>query len=88
MHSTAIKQLEENNRFESARLFGKKLVVVTDAEKWRGDISMLKSITGQDAIRFEEKHKQAGESFTFEGMVLIAANQNLESTDYRDGALR
>lgn len=87
VHSTTLKQLEEN-RFETAKLLGKKLVVITDAEKWHGDVSMLKSITGQDPIRFEEKHRQAGDLFTYGGMVLIAANADVDSTDYSSGIQR
>lgn len=86
-HSTMLKQLEEN-RFETAKIFGKRLVVITDAEKWHGDVSVLKSITGQDPIRFEEKNKQSGDSFTYGGMVLIAANQHTTSTDYSSGIQR
>ena len=87
IHATALKQLEEN-RFETAKIFNKKLVVITDAEKWHGDVSVLKSITGQDPIRFEEKNKQSGDSFTYGGMVLIAANQHTTSTDYSSGIQR
>lgn len=87
VHSTQLSQLE-NNRFETAALFGKRLVLVTDAEKWRGDVSVLKSITGQDPIRYEQKHIQAGEAFTFNGMVILAGNQHLESTDYSSGIQR
>ena len=87
VHSTSLKQLEEN-RFETAKIFGKKLVVINDAEKWHGDVSMLKSITGEDAVRFEQKHKQAGESFTYRGMVIIAANQHTDSNDYSSGIQR
>lgn len=87
IHSTKIEHLE-NNRFETAKIFNKKLVVVTDAEKWHGDVSVLKSITGQDPIRFEEKNKQSGDSFTFGGMVLILANQHTASNDYSSGIQR
>ena len=87
VHATTLKQLEEN-RFESAKLYGKKLIIIGDAEKWHGDVSMLKAITGQDAIRFEQKHQQAGECFTFGGMVIIAANQHTEATDYSSGIQR
>ena len=87
VHSTMLKQLEEN-RFETARIFGKKLTVITDAEKWHGDVSVLKSITGQDAIRFEEKNKQAGDPFVYGGMVMISANQHTTSTDYSSGIQR
>ena len=87
VHSTKIEHLE-NNRFETAKIFGKKLVVVTDAEKWHGDVSTLKSITGQDPIRFEEKNRQSGDSFTYGGMVLILANQHTASNDYSSGIQR
>lgn len=80
-HSTELKHLE-GNRFETAKIFGKKLVFVSDAEKWRGDISVLKALTGQDPLRFEEKHRQGGNSFVYEGMVMILANQHVESSDY------
>ena len=86
-HSTMLGQLE-TNRFETAKIFNKRLVVITDAEKWHGDVSVLKSITGQDPIRFEEKNKQSGDSFTFGGMVLIASNQHNASTDYSSGIQR
>ena len=87
VHSTKIEHLE-NNRFETAKIFGKKLVVVTDAEKWHGDVSTLKSITGQDLIRFEEKNRQSGDSFMFAGMVMILANQHTASNDYSSGIQR
>lgn len=87
VHSTQLKHLEEN-RFETAKIFGKKLVVITDAEKWFGDISTLKAITGQDPIRFEEKNKQSGDSFIYGGMVLIAANQVTGSSDYSSAIQR
>lgn len=87
VHSTQLKQLEEN-RFESANIFGKKLVVISDAEKYHGDVSILKNITGEDPIRFEQKHKQGGDNFTYGGMVLISANQHTESTDYSSGIQR
>lgn len=87
VHNTELRHLE-NNRFESANIFGKKLVVISDAEKYHGDVSMLKSITGQDAVRFEQKHKQGGDNFTYGGMVIISANQHTESTDYSSGIQR
>lgn len=86
-HPTRLKELEEN-RFETANLLGKRLVVIGDAEKWNGSIDVLKSITGQDSIRFEQKHKQGGEDFTFGGMVIIAGNQHTNSTDYSSGIQR
>jgi len=86
-HSTRLKELEEN-RFETANLLGKRLVVIGDAEKWHGSIDTLKSITGEDSIRFEQKHKQGGEDFVFGGMVIIAGNQHTDSNDYSSGIQR
>ena len=86
-HSTRLKELEEN-RFETANLLGKRLVVIGDAEKWHGSIDTLKSITGEDSIRFEQKHKQGGEDFVYGGMVIIAGNQHTDSNDYSSGIQR
>jgi putative DNA primase/helicase len=86
-HSTRLKELEEN-RFETANLLGKRLVVIGDAEKWHGSVDVLKSITGEDSIRFEQKHKQGGEDFIYGGMVIIAGNQHTDSNDYSSGIQR
>lgn len=87
VHVTELKHLE-NNRFETAKLYGKRLCTITDAEKYSGDVSTLKAITGGDSIRFEEKNKQNGQPFRFQGMVLIAANQDICSSDYTSGLQR
>ncbi|MDA8307504.1 MAG: DUF5906 domain-containing protein [Deltaproteobacteria bacterium] len=87
VHVTELKRLE-GNRFETAKLFGKRLAIITDAEKYAGDVSVLKAMTGGDSLAFEEKHRQAGEHFRFTGMVLIAANQDICSSDYTSGLQR
>ena len=87
VYSTQLKELE-TNRFETANLFGKKLVVINDAEKWHSDISTLKNITGGDKVKFEEKNKQSDVNFVFCGMVVIAANQHTGSNDYSSAIQR
>gem|GEM_PF-1924789 len=87
VHVSELKHLE-NNRFETSKLHGKRLLTITDAEKYSGDVSVLKAITGGDSIRFEEKHKQNGSPFRFGGMVLVAANQDMGSSDYTSGLQR
>ena len=87
VHVSELKHLE-NNRFETAKLYGKRLTVITDAEKYSGDVTTLKAMTGEDSLRFEEKHKQNGASFRYQGMVLIAANQDVGSSDYTSGLQR
>ncbi|MCC8991342.1 MAG: phage/plasmid primase, P4 family, partial [Streptococcus sp.] len=87
VYSTQLKELE-TNRFETANLFGKKLVVINDAEKWHSDISTLKNITGGDKVKFEEKNKQSDVNFVYSGMVVIAANQHTGSNDYSSAIQR
>jgi putative DNA primase/helicase len=85
--STDLKNLE-NNRFEGASIYGKKLVLITDSERYGGEVSKLKSLTGQDPIRCEQKNKQQHASFVFGGFVVMAANEPIQSTDYTSGLSR
>jgi putative DNA primase/helicase len=71
-HSTTISDLNEN-RFEAANLKDKRLVLMTDEDKRVGGLSVFKSATGQDPIRYERKGKDAN-NFIFKGMFVIAAN--------------
>jgi putative DNA primase/helicase len=71
-HSTTIADLNEN-RFEPANLRGKRLVLMTDEDKRVGGLSVFKSATGGDPIRYERKGKDAN-NFIFKGMIVIAAN--------------
>ena len=84
---TNLKQLE-NNRFETANFYGKKLIVITDSEQYTGDVSVLKKITGQDELRYEKKGVQQTSGFRFPGMVWIAANEAMQSKDYTSGLRR
>lgn len=71
-HATTLSDLTEN-RFESANLQGKRLVMMTDEDKHSKKFGVFKAATGQDAIRFERKGKDAT-NFIFQGMVVMAAN--------------
>lgn len=77
---TTMATLHEN-RFETASLYGKRLVVITDADKWAGSIDTFKAVTGQDPIRYEVKNRQQGKPFVFGGMLIVAANSPIRSTD-------
>jgi putative DNA primase/helicase len=85
--STDLKTLEQS-RFESAGLYGKRLALITDASRYGGEVSTLKAITGGDPLRYEQKNVQAGDSFVFEGVVMIAANEPIQSSDYTSGLAR
>ncbi|MGZ8246079.1 DNA primase family protein [Methylomagnum sp.] len=85
--STDLRRLEQN-QFETATLYGKRLAAITDSDKYGGAVNVLKAITGQDPVRNERKHVQQSGTFIFEGMVLIASNEPLASTDYTSGLER
>ena len=85
---TTKHQLLEENRFETANLFNKSLALITEADQYVGAVNTLKAITGQDELHYEEKMKQAGEGFQFEGMVITAGNEPSRSADYTSGLAR
>jgi putative DNA primase/helicase len=84
---TDLKQLE-SNRFETASFYGKKAVLITDSERYTGDVSNLKKLTGDDLIRFEKKGVQQTDKFVFKGMVWVASNEAIQSNDYTSGLKR
>lgn len=81
--TTTLKTMEYD-KFETANFYRKRLVVITDSDKYNGSVNILKAITGQDLLRLERKHQQAG-SFTCEAVVMIASNEHLVSTDHTSG---
>lgn len=85
--STDLKRLEQN-QFETATLYGKRLAAITDSDRYGGAVNVLKAITGQDPVRLERKHVQQSGTFVFAGMVVIASNEPLASTDYTSGLER
>ncbi|MDO9139051.1 MAG: phage/plasmid primase, P4 family [Methylobacter sp.] len=78
----------ENNQFETANFYQKRLVMITDSDKYGGSINTLKAMTGQDQLRLERKHQQQSGGFQYEGMVVIASNENLAFTDHTSGLER
>ena len=87
VHTTKHQILEES-RFETANLAGKLLVLITEADQYVGAVNVLKAITGQDPLHYEQKMKQAGEGFVYEGMVITAGNEPSRSSDYTSGLAR
>lgn len=84
IEATDLKNLEQN-RFETARFYGKRLAIITDSDKYGGSVNVLKAMTGQDPLRNERKNVQQGGTFMYDGMVLIAGNECLQVTDYTSG---
>ena len=87
-YSTDFENLEKN-RFEAASYMGKKLLLFQDADRWGGSVSRLKAITGNDWIRSERKYQtESQDPFQYHGMVMITANEAIQSTDYTSGLAR
>jgi phage/plasmid-associated DNA primase len=84
--ATELKHLEAN-RFELSTLRGKVFMVITDAERYSGPVNALKAITGQDFVRMEEKFK-AQRTEVAPVMVVVAANEPVQSADYTSGLVR
>jgi len=85
--TTSLRQLEQN-RFEAANIFGKRLVCVEEADRFGGSVSVLKALTGQDPLRLERKNQQQQGSFIYDGQVLMMSNERFTSTDNSSGIER
>ncbi|MCP4695811.1 MAG: hypothetical protein GY862_03020 [Gammaproteobacteria bacterium] len=85
--TTTLKELEQN-RFETANIYGKRLTAIEEADKYGGSVSVLKAMTGQDPLRLERKNKQQEGSFIYEGQTLMMSNERLATTDYTSGIER
>ena len=85
--TSSLRDLEEN-RFETAKLYGKRLCSINEAGKHGGSLNMLKAVTGGDHLPLERKHVQQSGSFIFGGLVLMATNEDLQSTDSTSGLER
>ncbi|WP_200346324.1 phage/plasmid primase, P4 family [Halochromatium glycolicum] len=78
----------EGNRFETAKLYGKRLCMINEAGRHGGALNMLKSMTGGDALPLERKHQQQTGTFVFDGLTLLATNEDVQSTDATSGLER
>jgi putative DNA primase/helicase len=85
--ATDLKNLE-TNLFEAAALYGKRLVLISDSSRYGGEVSVLKAMTGGDPVRFEKKNQQQSGSFVFDGVVVIASNEAIQTADYTSGLIR
>lgn len=86
--TTSTLRLLEENRFETAGLYEKRLVCIDEADKYGGAVSVFKKMTGQDPLRMERKNQQQGGSFIFKGQVLITSNERFSTKDLTSGIER
>ncbi|WP_052055874.1 phage/plasmid primase, P4 family [Myxosarcina sp. GI1] len=86
-HTTTLKKLE-GEKFETASVAGKRLVLINDSERYAGEVSKLKGLTGQDTLPYEVKYKQSSGGFTPQAMTIVATNEVIQSSDYTSGLER
>jgi putative DNA primase/helicase len=87
VHTTTLHKLE-GSRFETANIKDKRLVVITDSERYSGEVTALKALTGQDSLPYEVKFQQSTGGFIPHAMVMVAANEQIQSRDYTSGLKR
>ena len=87
VHTTTLSALE-HSRFETASIWGKRLVIISDSERYTGSVTTLKALTGQDQIRYERKFGQPSGGFQPEAMVIIASNESIQSSEYTSAMQR
>lgn len=80
-------QRMESDKYETANYANKRLVIISDSDHYVGAVNKLKELTGGDQMRTERKYKDAAISKPI-GMVLVAANEAIQSTDYTSGLQR
>ena len=78
--STTLKALN-TDQFEIANLIGKKLIIISDTEKYSKDLSILKAYVGGDSLRARTMFTQGSQSISCEGMIIIIGNDPLNSRD-------
>lgn len=76
-----------NNRFEPANGYKKRLITFADEDKYTGSLGRFKSLTGEDHLRGEEKGKKAFQ-YTYDGMVMMASNFPIFAGDTSSGIAR
>lgn len=86
VYSSTLKDWCEN-RFETSNACGKRLIVFSDQDKYRGGLGPFKSLTGGDSLRGEIKQKQAFQ-FVYTGMVMLSSNFPIFGGDSSSGMAR
>jgi phage/plasmid-associated DNA primase len=76
-----LQRLEDRSqRFETAKLAGKRLAVFAECQDYSGQLQNLKALTGDDAIPAEVKGGRHFD-FTFTGGVVLVGNGPIRASD-------
>lgn len=72
---------DRTQRFETLKLRGKRLAIISEAQDYHGKLERIKALTGGDLIRAERKGSNEHVDFYFNGLVLAIGNASIRSTD-------
>ncbi|MBW4532492.1 MAG: hypothetical protein KME09_01000 [Pleurocapsa minor HA4230-MV1] len=87
VHTTTLKKLE-GEKFETASIARKRLVLINDSERYAGEVGKLKNLTGQDTLPYEVKYQQSKGGFNPDALVIVSTNEVIQSSDYTSGLAR
>jgi P4 family phage/plasmid primase-like protien len=87
VHSTSLKALNED-QFEIMNLLGKKLILISDAERYSANFSIVKAYVGGDPMRGRRMFKQGTVEVRADGIIAIVANQPLAIKDSSNAIMR
>lgn len=75
----------ENNRFETAKFYKKRLIIIPETTSKNVGTSVLMRLTGGDEIRMEKKGVQQTGGFKYNGQLVIASNEYITTSDKSAG---
>lgn len=79
---SSFARLKANKRFETARFYGKRLLIFADEQAYVEDVELFKKLTSaSDTIPGELKGVNEAFDFRFQGLVVVTANAVLKSSD-------
>jgi len=78
--TTTLRDLN-TDRFEGSNLSGKRLIVINDTEGFKGDLQVLKAISGGDSIQGRNKFEKGSFEVRPKGTVVISGNLPLLTKD-------
>ena len=86
-HSTSLKAIN-TDPYEIINLIGKKLILMSDTESYSANVSQLKALTGQDAVRGRVMYQNKTLEVKLSGLILIIGNKLLNTRDTSDTITR
>ncbi|PSB08793.1 hypothetical protein C7B62_15615 [Pleurocapsa sp. CCALA 161] len=87
VHTTTLKKLE-GEKFETASIAGKRLVLINDSERYAGEVGKLKNFIGKSILTCEVKYQQSKGGFNPDALVIVSTNEVIQSSDYTSGLAR